>query len=89
MKMIAPDDDLVQSVSLYKHKHWAWHTHIGPFLPIYGTWFYVWSVHFGINEYYEAGLASLAFIGLFQLLLFLCCFWSTHLLALFAYSKVN
>ena len=86
--MISPGDDLVQSVSLYKSKHWLWHGHVGPFVPAYAGWFYVWSVHFGMDEYYEAGLASLAFIGLFQILLFLSCFWSTHVLAAFSYSKV-
>lgn len=87
--MISPGDDLVQSVSMYKDKHWIWHGHIGPFFAVYAAWLYIWSVQFGIQEYYEAGLISLAIIGLLQVLLCLSCYWSTHILAGLSCSKVG
>lgn len=40
--LIAPGDELVQWIGLYRERHWALHGHVGPFLVAYAGWAYAW-----------------------------------------------
>lgn len=82
-------DDLVESVSLYVPRHVLLHGYLGPFLIIYILWAYLWIVSYGVSEYFEAGLITVAGIGIIQILICLCCHWSVHVRCLLSCHKVS
>lgn len=79
----------IQYVSYYNIRHMLFHGYIGPFLVLYIAWFYNWTVVFGLEDYYEAGLIVLAGIGLTQILTSLFCVWSVDVRCVFTSSKVR
>lgn len=72
-------DELVQSVTLYKPRYILFHGYIGPFLILYISWFYLWAFVYGMSDYFEAGMISLAILGIIQILTCLFCHWSVHI----------
>ncbi|XP_038114437.1 manganese-transporting ATPase 13A1 [Culex quinquefasciatus] len=71
-------DDLVQYVTLHTPSHVLLSGSVLPFMGLYGVWAYLWVAVYGIEEYWEAGLLTLAGIGFVQVFVCLCCFWSVH-----------
>ncbi|XP_062547568.1 endoplasmic reticulum transmembrane helix translocase [Armigeres subalbatus] len=71
-------DELIQYVTLHIPTHVLLSGSILPFMVVYGLWCYLWMVVYGVEEYWEAGLLTLAGIGFIQILVCLCCFWSVH-----------
>uniref|UniRef100_A0A3B3ZTV3 P5A-ATPase transmembrane helical hairpin domain-containing protein n=1 Tax=Periophthalmus magnuspinnatus TaxID=409849 RepID=A0A3B3ZTV3_9GOBI len=70
---------LVSSVTLYRRRPRFLHGTVLPFLAIlYPGWLYVWLGVYGANEYPEAGLLSLAAIGIAHVLTALSGYWSVH-----------
>ncbi|KAJ7372377.1 hypothetical protein OS493_019827 [Desmophyllum pertusum] len=61
----------------------------GPFIPLYLTWLYFWTVVYGVTDYFEAGLIALAVVGILQILSCLFCHWSVHVRCLFTCSTEN
>uniref|UniRef100_A0A3B3ZTU4 Uncharacterized protein n=1 Tax=Periophthalmus magnuspinnatus TaxID=409849 RepID=A0A3B3ZTU4_9GOBI len=75
----ATGDELVSSVTLYRRRPRFLHGTVLPFLAIlYPGWLYVWLGVYGANEYPEAGLLSLAAIGIAHVLTALSGYWSVH-----------
>ena len=60
-----------------------------PFLLLYLTWLYIWSVVYGVEEYWEAGIIVFVILGLLHILLLLCCHWSVHIMALMTCSSCS
>jgi len=54
--MAAPIDHNIQSISLHKNVPILWHFYVFPFVLIYATWLYLWTIVYGIDEYWELGL---------------------------------
>ncbi|XP_074654024.1 endoplasmic reticulum transmembrane helix translocase-like [Tubulanus polymorphus] len=79
----------IQRLSLHNFRHVALHGYIGPFVIIYCTWFYLWCFVYGVFDYQEAGLISLAIIGLVQILVSLFCFWFVEFRVLLSCSRVK
>lgn len=71
-------DDLVQYVTLHTPSHVLLSGSTLPFMGLYAVWAYLWVVVYGIEDYWEAGLLTLAGIGFVQIFVCLCCFWSVH-----------
>ncbi|EDS33872.1 cation-transporting ATPase 13a1 [Culex quinquefasciatus] len=71
-------DDLVQYVTLHTPSHVLLSGSVLPFMGLYAVWAYLWVAVYGIEEYWEAGLLTLAGIGFVQVFVCLCCFWSVH-----------
>lgn len=72
-------DELVSSVTLYTRRPRFMHGTVLPFLVfLYPGWLYVWLGVYGANEYPEAGLLSLAAIGIAHVLTALSGYWSVH-----------
>lgn len=86
--LVSTGDELVQSVTLYKNRHWLLHGHIGPFIPVYVTWIYFWVFKFGVSDHFEPGIFAFVAIGIIQILLCLSCYWSVHVLGLLTCTKV-
>lgn len=73
------DDELVSSVTLYRRRPRMLHGTVLPFLAVlYPGWLYVWLGVYGASEYPEAGLLSLAAIGIAHVLTGLSGYWSVH-----------
>ncbi|KAL6103090.1 atp13a1 [Pungitius sinensis] len=73
------DDELVSSVTLYRRRPRILHGTVLPFLAVlYPGWLYVWLGVYGASEYPEAGLLSLAAIGIAHVLTGLSGYWSVH-----------
>ena len=81
-------DELVESVTLFTDNHWLLHGHILPFFFMYLLWLYIWTVYYGIDEYFEAGMITLAGIGILQVFVCLCMHWSVHVMAFMTCVKV-
>ncbi|TNN70405.1 Manganese-transporting ATPase 13A1 [Liparis tanakae] len=72
-------DELVSSVTLYRRRPRLLHGTVLPFLAVlYPGWLYVWLGVYGASEYPEAGLLSLAAIGIAHVLTALSGYWSVH-----------
>ncbi|XP_017557058.1 manganese-transporting ATPase 13A1 [Pygocentrus nattereri] len=75
-----PGDELVSSVSLYRRRPRLLHGTVLPFAAfLYPGWLYVWLGVYGASEYPEAGLLSLAAIGIAHVLTVLTGYWSVHM----------
>lgn len=72
-------DELIQYVTLHTTTPVILSGSVLPFFILYSLWFYSWAFIYGIEEYWEAGLVSLAVIACGQILCCLCCFWSVHI----------
>lgn len=84
------DDELVSSVTLYRRRPRMLHGTVLPFLAVlYPGWLYVWLGVYGASEYPEAGLLSLAAIGIAHVLTGLSGYWSVHAHCWLTCSKVN
>jgi hypothetical protein len=59
-------DNLVDYIETYRRKSPLTFWYGGPFVVLYAIWFYYWSTHFGIDEYWELGCIVTAVIGLLQ-----------------------
>ena len=82
-------NDELEYVKLYRIRPLLLHFYLGPFIPIYLTWLYFWTVVYGLTDYFEAGLIALAVIGILQILSCLFCHWSVHVRCLFTCSAVR
>ncbi|XP_065358266.1 endoplasmic reticulum transmembrane helix translocase [Calliphora vicina] len=82
-------DDLVQYVTLYLRNPIALSGVVLPFIPLYLGAFYLWIAVYGVEEYYEAGLVTIAAIAFVHVLTLLCCYWSVHVLAFLNCRKVK
>lgn len=72
-------DELVSSVTLYRRRPRLLHGTVLPFLAVlYPGWLYLWLGVYGASEYPEAGLLSLAAIGIAHVLTALSGYWSVH-----------
>jgi len=87
--MAAPIDHNIQSISLHKNVPILWHFYVFPFVLIYATWLYLWTIVYGIDEYWELGLIALAVIGIIHILVCLSCYWSVHIRAKLTTRKVS
>lgn len=88
-QLIKEGDELVQSVTLYRHKHWLWHAYVMPFSVFYAAWFYAWLVADFYGFSVEVGIVSLAVLFCIQVIFVLSCVWSVHIMALVTCSKVS
>lgn len=83
-------DELVSSVTLYRRRPRLLHGTVLPFLAVlYPGWLYLWLGVYGASEYPEAGLLSLAAIGIAHVLTALSGYWSVHAHCWLTCSKVN
>ncbi|XP_066599826.1 endoplasmic reticulum transmembrane helix translocase [Prorops nasuta] len=80
-------DDLVQSVSLYNQRKLLFNGYVLPFLILYSVWIYSWIFVYGVEEYYDAGLAGIAALGVFHIFICLCCQWSVHVHTLLNFNS--
>ena len=46
----------IEYVKLYRIRPILLHFYLAPFIPIYLTWLYFWTVVYGVTDYFEAGL---------------------------------
>ncbi|XP_067057939.1 endoplasmic reticulum transmembrane helix translocase-like isoform X1 [Acropora muricata] len=76
----------LEYVKLYRIRPVLLHFYLLPFIPIYVAWLYLWTVVYGISDYFEAGLIALAVVGLLQILCCLFCHWSVHVRCFFTCS---
>ncbi|XP_073242423.1 endoplasmic reticulum transmembrane helix translocase-like [Porites lutea] len=76
----------IEYVKLYRIRPILLHFYLAPFIPIYLTWLYFWTVVYGVTDYFEAGLIALAAVGLLQILSCLFCHWSVHVRCFFTCS---
>lgn len=82
-------NDELEYVKLYRIRPLLLHLYLGPFIPLYLTWLYFWTVVYGVTDYFEAGLIALAVVGILQILSCLFCHWSVHVRCLFTCSTVR
>ena len=82
-------NDELEYVKLYRIRPLLLHFYLAPFIPIYLTWLYFWTMVYGVTDYFEAGLIALAAIGILQILSMLFCHWSVHVRCLFTCSSVR
>jgi cation-transporting ATPase 13A1 len=81
-------DELVSSVSLHKTRPLLLQGTISPFVLPYLGWFYLWLVHYGLEDFIEGGFIGVAVIALLQVLTCLACYWSVHVQCFLACYKV-
>ena len=86
--MAAPLNEDIHRLSFYNLRPVLFHGYVFPFLFIYAGWFYSWTVIYGLDDYYEAGLIVFAGIGLLQILTALFCLWSVHVRCILTGGKV-
>ena len=90
---ISPGDELIQSLTLYKGRHWFWHLHVLPYTIVATIgWIYFWlfsPLGYSFDDHYEAAMISLVALALLQILLFLSCHWSVHVQAAMSASSVK
>ena len=65
------------------------HGYIAPFLVLYLAWLYTWFVHFGFEEWLEAGYISGAGLVLCNVLVILSCHWSVAIMAAMTCNRVS
>ncbi|XP_062617317.1 endoplasmic reticulum transmembrane helix translocase-like [Saccostrea cucullata] len=82
-------NDDIQTITFHNLRPLFLHGTIGPFCILYLIWFYFWTVVYGVENYFEAGLIALAGIAILQILALLCCVWSVDLRCLMTCSKVK
>jgi len=88
--MAAPAlNDEIQYVSYYNIRQTVFHGYVGPFVVLYAIWFYCWTMVYGLDDYFEAGLIVLAGIGVCQVLVSLFCLWSVDVRCGLTCSKVK
>lgn len=79
----------IQTISFHNLRPLYLHGTIGPFCILYLLWFYCWTVIYGVENYFEAGLIALVGIALLQILAMLFCVWSVDLRCWMTCSKVK
>ena len=89
MGLIKEGDPLVDSISLYKDRHWLLHFYVLPFFVLYAIWLQAWLVTDFYGMTVEAGMVTLAFIFALQVLVVLSCHWSVHIMAVTTCTKVK
>jgi len=89
MNLADPGDDLVDRVTLHKTRPPILHGYIAPFLVLYLAWLYTWFVHFGFEEWLEAGYISGAGLVLCNVLVILSCHWSVAIMAAMTCNRVS
>ena len=82
-------NDEIEQISLYNVRPLLLHGYIAPFLVLYSVWLYMWTIVYGVNDYFEAGLIVLAIVGLLQILSGLFCLWFVEVRCLLTCSKVR
>ena len=87
--MAAPLNDEIQRLSYHNIRPVILHGYVLPFIFIYAVWFYTWTVVYGVNDYFEAGLIAFAIVGLLQILTALFCMWSIDVRCVMTCSKVT
>ncbi|XP_067943587.1 endoplasmic reticulum transmembrane helix translocase-like [Watersipora subatra] len=88
--MAASIDQNIKSISLHKSIPVVFHGYVLPFIVLYSVWLYFWTIVYGVDDYWEAGLIALAIIGILQILVCLFCYWSVHIRArLASFSAVS
>lgn len=88
--MAAPSlNDEIQYVSYYNIRQTIFHGYVGPFVFLYIIWLYCWTMVYGTEEYFEAGLIVLAGIGVCQVLVSLFCLWSVDIRCALTCSGVS
>ena len=65
------------------------HGYIAPFIILYLVWLYTWFVHFGFEEWLEAGYISGAGLVLCNVLVILSCHWSVAIMATMTCNRVS
>ncbi|XP_067876984.1 manganese-transporting ATPase 13A1 [Heterodontus francisci] len=80
-------EELVQSVSLYRSRPLLLHFTLGPFAALYAAWLYMWVCQYGVSQYPEAGLITLAALGIAHILTVLSGHWSVHAHCLLTCTK--
>ena len=88
MAVIQNQDQLIERITLYKDRHWLYHTYVFPFFfVLYPSWAYY---SFVVSELpLEACLIALVAIFLFQILMILSCMWSVHVMAAMTCNEVK
>ncbi|XP_060710941.1 manganese-transporting ATPase 13A1 [Hemiscyllium ocellatum] len=86
-KPAAFSEELVHSVSLYRRRPLLLYGTLGPFAALYAAWLYLWVCHYGTSQYLEAGLVSLAALGIAHVLTVLSGHWSVHVHCLLTCTK--
>ncbi|KAI6176078.1 hypothetical protein M3Y97_00759800 [Aphelenchoides bicaudatus] len=81
-------DSIVDSITTYKRRSPVGFLYGGPFAVLYAIWFYYWTAHFGIDEYWELGCIVTAAIGLIQVLTLLFCYWFVEVNCVFTCNYV-
>uniref|UniRef100_T1J7Q5 Cation-transporting ATPase n=1 Tax=Strigamia maritima TaxID=126957 RepID=T1J7Q5_STRMM len=71
-------DEILRTVKLYTPRGLLFRGYIGPFILLYAAWLYSWIIIYGVNEYFEAGLITLACLVLTHILTCLSCHWSVE-----------
>lgn len=86
-KMAATEE--VDYYQLYKIRPLLLHFYVGPFILIYLVWLYMWTVVYGVKDYFEIGAIIVVAIIFLQILVWLFCLWSVHVRCLLTCSKVR
>ena len=68
-------NDEIKSIRPYNFRPLLLHLNIGPFFLGYAVWFYLWFVHYGVEEFPELGMVVTAAIGILQVVACLFCYW--------------
>ncbi|XP_076436268.1 endoplasmic reticulum transmembrane helix translocase-like [Babylonia areolata] len=87
--MAAPLNEEIQRLSYHNIRPVVLHGYVLPFIFIYAGWFYTWTMVYGMDDYFEAGLIAFAIVGLFQILTALFCMWSIEVRCAMTCSKVD
>ncbi|XP_014218606.1 manganese-transporting ATPase 13A1 [Copidosoma floridanum] len=88
-RMSAAGDELVQSVSLHNPRKLVFNGYVLPFVLTEFLWIYAWIFVYGLEDYYEPGLAGIVFIAVLQIFVCLCCQWSVHVHTFLNCSSTN
>ncbi|XP_005097645.1 manganese-transporting ATPase 13A1 [Aplysia californica] len=86
--MAASLNEEIHRLAFYNLRPVLLHGYVFPFLFIYSIWAYIWTVLYGIEDYFEGGLIAFAAIGLLQILTALFCLWSVHVRCALTCGKV-
>ncbi|XP_064649673.1 endoplasmic reticulum transmembrane helix translocase-like [Lineus longissimus] len=65
----------IRRISYHNFRPLILHGYFGPFVILYLIWLYMWTVVYGITDYFEPGIIALAIISLLQILCGLFCHW--------------
>lgn len=82
-------NDEIEQISLHNVRPLLFHGYVAPFIVLYAVWLYMWTVVYGIGDYFEPGLIVLAIIGLLQILSCLFCLWFVEVRCFLTCSRVS